>query len=82
MIETGAEVPKGRWSDLETLTLILLSNLLNKTGLPVDMNHLSSFYDLFRTYLCNKGLLPDLPIGVKQVRHINAKLQHINVQYF
>ena len=82
LVEAGVEEPKGRWSDLETLTLIVLSNLLKKTCLPVDVSHLHSFYQLFRNYLCNKELLKKLPINVKEVRHITGKLRHINVQYF
>ena len=82
LAEAGVDAPKGRWSDLETLTLIVLSNLLKRSGLPVNVSHLDTFYQLFRNYLCNKELLKELPINIKEVKHITAKLQHINVQYF
>ena len=81
LMETGADPPKGRWSDLETLTLIVMSNLLQKTSLPVDTYHLHSFYHLFRNFLCNKELLQDVPISVKELRQISAKQQHISIQY-
>ena len=82
LVETGVDAPMGRWSDAETLTLILLSNILKRTGLPVNVSHLDTFYRMFRHYLCNKELLKELPINIKEVKHITAKLQHINVQYF
>ena len=48
----------------------------------MDITNLSSFYWLFRNYLCNNGLLMELPLGVKELRHISAKYNHINIQYF
>ena len=40
LAESGVEVPMGRWSDMETLTLIVLSNLLKRTGLPANVSNL------------------------------------------
>ena len=79
--ETDGEPRHGRWSDLETLTLIVLCNLLKKSGVPLDLMHLNNFYGLFRNFLCNKELILEFPIGVKELQHISAKFHHMNIQY-
>ena len=80
--EIGSDIPKGRWTDLETLTLILLSNLMLETDLPFDMNYLCSFYDLFHKFICNKNHLDEFPINVKDFRQISAKFNHIKIQTY
>ena len=80
--EIGSDIPKGRWTDLETLALILLSNLMLKTDLPFDINYLCSFYDLFHKFICNKQRLDEFPINVKDFRQISAKFNHIKIQTY
>ena len=80
--EIGSDIPKGRWTDLETLTLIILSNSMLKTNLPFDVNYLCSFYDLFRSFLRNKQLLKDLLINAKELRQISAKFDHIKIHNY
>ena len=78
----GSDIPNGRWTDCETLTLVMLSNFILKTELPFDVHYLCSFYELFRGYICNKQLLNEVPINAKEPRQIMAKYNHIRIHNY
>ena len=82
MAGTGSSLNQGHWTELETIVLIILSNTLRRTGLPLTDQSYHSFYELLFNHIHNQGLQDKLPIRKKSVKQVSFKLKHLDQRYF
>ena len=72
------ELPHGHWTQLETISLIVLINLLKGTNLPLNDNVIASFYDSFHQYVQQeKDRTVEIPIRTKSVKQISGKVKDL-----
>ena len=82
LAESGSILNKGHWSELETIVLIILSNTLRKTGLPLTDRYYHSFYELLFVHISDQGWNEKFPIRRKSIKEISFKLIHLDQHYF